>query len=71
MNPIITYALYILAALAVWWQISIILKKTSKNLNTIGKNPVIRGEKGKKQQVVLILLLVIMLVWFQWAGWLF
>lgn len=62
MNPVITYALYALAALGVWWQLSMIFKKTSKNLTTIAQNPVIRGEKGKKQQVFLVLLIVVALV---------
>ena len=39
-----------------------ILKKSSKNLTTIAQNPVIRGEKGKKQQVFLVLLIVVALV---------
>ena len=72
MNLELSIAVFvILALLGVWWQFSIIAKSTGKNLKSISSNSVLRGEKGKKQQVGLILLLVVMLVWFQWAGWLF
>jgi uncharacterized membrane protein len=72
MNLELSIAVFvILALLGAWWQFSIIAKRTGKNLKSISSNSVLRGEKGKKQQVGLILLLVVMLVWFQWAGWLF
>ena len=60
-----------IAVLGIWWQFSFIAKRINKNAKSIASNPVLRGEKGKKQQIGLILLLAFMLIWFQWAGWLF
>ena len=61
----------VLAVAGIWWQFSFIAKQVGNNVKTIGSNPVLRGEKGKKQQIGLILLLLVMTVWFQLAGWLF
>lgn len=61
----------IIAVLGAWWQFSIITKKVNRNFKSITTNPVLKGERGRKQQVGLIVLLVIVLVSFQWAGLLF
>lgn len=61
----------VLAVLATWWQFSFIAKRINKHVKTISTNSVLRGEKGKKQQIGLILLIVLSLIWFQLAGWLF
>ena len=61
----------IIAMLGAWWQFSFIFKRIGKHAKTLSTNSVLRGEKGKKQQIGLIVLLAVMLAWFQWAGWLF
>jgi hypothetical protein len=72
MNLELSVAIFVIVAvLGVWWQFSFIAKNIGKNLESISSNSVLRGEKGRKQQIGLILLLVFTLVWYQWAGWLF
>ena len=61
----------VLGVAGIWWQFSFITKQIGNNLKSIRSNPVLKGEKGKKQQISLILLLLVMTVWFQLAGWLF
>lgn len=61
----------IIALLGAWWQFSFISKRIGKHAKALSTNSVLKGEKGKKQQIGLIVLLVVMLAWFQWAGWLF
>lgn len=72
MNTEVLIAVFVmLAVLGAWWQFSFISKRIGKHAKMLSANPVLRGEKGKKQQIGLIVLLAFMLIWFQWAGWLF
>jgi hypothetical protein len=39
-----------------------ILKKSAKNITILSQNPVLRGERGRKQHVYLVVLIVMTLV---------
>jgi hypothetical protein len=60
-----TFLVYLIGAttiMSAWLFTTILLKKSSNHLITLSKNPVLRGERGKKQQVFLILLIVVAVI---------
>jgi hypothetical protein len=62
MDTLVIYIVGIVSALCFFLLFFTILKKSSKNITTLSQNPVLRGERGRKQQVYLVLLIVVALV---------
>jgi len=62
MEIFVVYFVGIVSALCFLLLIFTILKKSSKNIATLSQNPILRGERGRKQQVYLVLLIVVALV---------
>ena len=62
MDTFFIYFIGIVSALGFLLLLFTILKKSSKNLTTLSQNPVIRGQRGRKQQVYLIVLIVVAIV---------
>ena len=62
MDTFFIYFVGIVSSLCFLLLIFTILKKSSKHIDTLSKNPVLRGERGRKHQVLLIVLIVVAIV---------
>jgi hypothetical protein len=62
MDTFFIYFIGIISSLGFLLLLFTILKKSSKNVTTLSQNPVFRGERGKKQQVLLIVLILAAIV---------
>jgi hypothetical protein len=62
MDTFFLYFVGIVSSLGFLLLLFTILKKSSKNITKLSQNPVIRGERGMKQQVLLILLILVAIV---------